>query len=134
MIKDCKKFGASGGHIVMTKDAVDKSFLILPESSKWILQDVLKQYQEDLSQLTNPLLSEVLNKKEMDLLKKIYKKEIESFRGGYIPAMRNNFLKNTHTSLINNELRVSDINSFFNEAIKLPKDLKRKLIIFLNKD
>lgn len=125
-IKECKKFG-KGGHIVLPKEDIGKKFLVLPESSKYILGNILKQYHESLESLKNPLLNEFLSKKEFETIKRIYKKVIDEPKSGYNVGIYQKFLEGSYEDL--NTFKLSDIGVILNEIeSKLPENLKKKLL------
>lgn len=125
-IKDCKAFGDGGSHIIMSVEDVGKKFLVLPESAKYLLEEILKKYHESLKDLTNPLLSEFLTKKEFEIIKKIYEKAIEKV-GGFMAGVHKKFLESSYKDL--NKFRVNDISNIFRDIEEgLPKDIKKKLI------
>jgi len=126
-IKECKPFGKGGSHIVMSMNDISKRFLVLPESSKYILKRILKQYNESLEEVTNPLLSKFLSKKEFETIKEIYEKKIKDKKWGFGGAMYDKFIRSSYGDL--DKFRLSDIGIILNEIEGyLPKKLKEKLL------
>lgn len=125
-IKECKAFGDGGSHITMSIEDIGKKFLILPESSKYLLEEILKKYHESLKDLTNPLLSEFLTKRDFNIIKTIYKKTIKKV-GGFMAGVHKKFLESSYKDL--DKFRVSDISNIFRDIENsLPKDIKKKLM------
>lgn len=124
-IKECTKFG-SGGHVVLSIEDVGKKFLILPESSKFILMDILQKYHEALEDATNPLLSDFLTPNEFETLKQVYRRKIDNF-GGYLSGVHKKLMESNYRSL--NKFKLKDIGAILNHIEdSLPKVLKKKLI------
>lgn len=134
-LKECKKFGNTGSHIVMAKNDAGNKFLVLPENSRWVLKDILNKYNEEMKEIINPKLCDVLSKEDYKKLKELYEKEIKAFKGGYMSSIRNRMMKDTLSELKKKEFRVSDVEDIFNQTEStLPKDLRKKLLILLNKN
>lgn len=122
-IKECKKFGSYGSHIIMTKNDIGKKFLVLPESSKYILVNILKHYHKALDELTNPKLSEFLSNKEFEALKEVYLGVINTNH----VSQHKQFLQSSYKNLSNFTLKdieriLTDVEGY------LPKSLKNKLM------
>jgi len=128
-LKECKPFGNSGGHIVLNKEDVGKRFLLLTESSKYILAKVLKQYQDQFEELVNPKLCNFLNKEEFNILKEKYLELIEekSKQKGLFVIQHKSLLESNYNDLENFELKDVGIILHDIESI-LPKKLKNKLL------
>jgi len=125
-IKKCVKFG-TGSHIVMDKEDVGKKFLVLPESSKYILSGILKQYHENLKEHINPLLSEFLTRKDFEIIKSIYEKLLKGRFKGYNSGIYKRFLKSNYEDL--DKFRLSNIGTILNDIEEnLPEKLKKKLL------
>ena len=127
-IKKPVRFG-SGSHIIMEKEDLGKRFLVLPESSKYILGDILRKYHENLKELTDPLLGNFFSKTEFEVVKKIYKQFIEekSIQKGLFVKIHKKFLESSYKNL--NEFRLSDIDRIlWDIEDKLPEKLKNKML------
>jgi hypothetical protein len=126
-IKKAVKFGNSGAHIIMGMEDLDKKFLVLSESSKWLLDDVLGRYHESLEEHVNPKLSDFLSKAEFESVKKAYLKLLEEKIKGYNSGIYKKFLRSDYESL--KSFRVSNIGTILTDIENaLPKKLKSKLI------
>lgn len=125
-IKEATKFG-TGSHIILDREDVGKTFLVLPESSKYILVNVLKQYHDAIESCINPLLNEFLSKKEFIAIKAIYKDLIGKNVKGYNVGVYKKFLKSSYNNL--DKFKLSDISNILSDIENvLPKRLKEKLL------
>jgi len=128
-LKECKPFGNSGGHIVLNKEDVGKKFLLLTESSKYILAKLLEQYQNQFEELVNPKLHNFLNEKDFKTIKQKYLELIEekSKQRGLFVLQHKAFLESDYNNLEN--FRLKDIGIVIQDIErKLPEKLKNKLL------
>ena len=128
VMKECKPFGSGGSHILMSKNDINRNFLVLPESSNYLLDEILTQYSENIKEITNPLLNAILNKEDFNIIKKIYKEEISKCekKQGLWVNMRKKFLLSDLSDI--DIYRVSNIDMILEDiGDLLPKTLFKKL-------
>lgn len=101
-IKEATPSG-NASHIPMLREDRGKKFLVLPESSKYVLEEIMKKYHSALEEKINPKLNDILTKKELSVLEKL----TGDIKVGY--------------------KRVRSLKKIL-DTFKIPDDLKKKLI------
>jgi hypothetical protein len=74
-IKTAREFG-NGSHIILEHEDKDKKFLVFPESSKFILKDIITDYQEMLDTIIKTPMKDFFTEKEFKTIKRLYKEKI----------------------------------------------------------
>ena len=122
IMKEATKFG-TGSHIILDRISIGKNFFIFPEEAKWVLQDVLKRYQDIVTSQTEILLKDFFSKEEYDCIKETYQKEIKSID----KVIHKKFLANSYANL--SEMTMKDIHVILNDIEDaLPRKLRKKMI------
>ena len=121
-IKTAKKFGHAS-HIIMGVNDEDKKFLVFPESSKYMLENVLKQYKISIETLTNPSIADVLSTNQIRIIKKLYKNKIKKTEN----EVHIKFLQNNMEEMEN--MSISEIGTILNDLEnELPYRLKQRIL------
>lgn len=127
-IKTATVFG-TGSHIILEKKYLGKKVLVLPESSEYLIEDILKEYEKRLNDLKNPKLLEYLSKEDFEAVKKIYEDLIKKHKNhkGYAVAMFKKNIQSTYESL--DFIRLNDVSVIIQEiGDHLPARVKKKLL------